>query len=115
MGLFSIGNTIIKSVFRKPATVLFPIVPMKTDELVRGQVAIDIDECIFCGMCHRKCPTNAIEVTRDEKKWAISRSRCILCTNCVEVCPKKCLEMKNRLAPASFEKIQDSFQLKEEK
>jgi len=109
MGLFSIGNMILKSVFRKPVTTLFPAHPMKTSNLVRGQVAIDINACIFCGMCQRKCPTNAILVERDKKGWAIERSKCVLCTNCVEVCPKKCLDMDAKLTPASFNMIKDEF------
>ena len=113
MSLFSIGNTIIKSVFRKPATTLFPLAPKTDCKLVRGQVANNIEECIFCGICQKKCPTEAILVKRDEKSWEIERSRCVLCTNCVEFCPKKCLSMSNKLTPSSENMIIDKLEGKD--
>ena len=41
----------------------------------------------------KKCPSDAIEVDRKAKTWAIDRLRCVICGACVEVCPKKCLSM----------------------
>jgi len=109
MSLFSIGNTIIKSLFKCPATTLFPLAPKTDCKLVRGQVANNIPECIFCGICQKKCPTGAIKVSREGKSWEIERSRCVLCTNCVEFCPKKCLSMNSKLTPASENMIVDTL------
>lgn len=107
MAFFSIGKLIISSLFQKEATVSYPISPMKKDPLVRGHVDIDIEACIFCGICSKKCPTDAIEVDKAEKTWEISRFQCILCNNCVESCPKKCLYMNEELTPASAQLIKD--------
>ena len=101
------AKTIFKSLVQKPATHKYPFEPMPKDPLVRGQITIDIDQCIFCGLCARKCPTHAIKVVKDEKSWEISRFQCIVCNACAEVCPKKCLLMKNELNPASGEKSTD--------
>jgi formate hydrogenlyase subunit 6/NADH:ubiquinone oxidoreductase subunit I len=49
-------------------------------------------------MCARKCPANALTVTRQPKEWKFERFRCILCGYCVETCPKKCLSLVDRLA-----------------
>ena len=101
------AKTIFKSLVQKPATHKYPFEPLPKDPLVRGQVSIDINGCIFCGLCERKCPTRAIKVVKDDKSWEISRFQCIVCNACAEACPKKCLCMINRLNPASGEKITD--------
>ena len=70
---------------------------------------IDIDTCILCGLCSRKCPTGAITVNRAEKTWRIEAFDCIQCGCCVETCPKKCLTMKNAYTRPGAEKTSDTF------
>ncbi len=107
MALLPMGKTILSSMFRKSATVSYPVSPMKKDPLVRGHVEVVIEECIFCGLCSRKCPTGAITVTKAEKEWSIERFNCIVCNSCVEVCPKKCIHMNPELTRASETKTKD--------
>ena len=57
-----------------------------------GKVKCNTDECVFCGLCAKTCPADAITVNRDEKKWEVSDD-CIGCGACVDKCPKKCLEL----------------------
>jgi len=104
MSFMPITKLIIKSLFQKYATLPFPLKPMPKDPLVRGQIKIDINDCIFCGICSKKCPTHAIEVIKNDKSWEISRFQCIVCGECVVVCPKKCLHMAAELTPSSSEK-----------
>ena len=66
--------------------------PEKVDG-VEGET--EIEKCIFCTLCAKKCPTDALEVDREKKTWVINRMRCITCGACVDVCPKKCLIMDN--------------------
>jgi len=88
-------RTAIKSLFGRPATRRYPFGPKRAYyKNTRGSIKIDITGCIFCGLCQKKCPTGAITVTKEEKKWQIDRLRCIICGYCVEVCPKKCLKME---------------------
>jgi len=82
---------IIRSMFNKPATLMHPVVKRDWHERTRGRIKIDIDDCIFCGICVKKCPTKALCISKEEKSWTIRRMQCILCDYCVEVCPKKCL------------------------
>ncbi|MCL2884197.1 MAG: 4Fe-4S binding protein [Oscillospiraceae bacterium] len=99
--MFTFTRELFRSLFKKSATVAYPKQPAAVAQGVRGQVSIDIEECIFCGQCQRRCPPDAITVTRAERRWEINRFRCILCNSCVEVCPKKCLHMKEKLSEAS--------------
>jgi CO/xanthine dehydrogenase Mo-binding subunit/Pyruvate/2-oxoacid:ferredoxin oxidoreductase delta subunit len=51
------------------------------------------ESCIFCGLCARKCPQDAITVDRKERFWRVNDSRCVECGLCQSVCPKKCLHL----------------------
>jgi ech hydrogenase subunit F len=109
MGLFSIGKMIMRSLVNKPATLMYPVIPRVYSEKTRGHIAIDIETCILCGICVKKCPTNALEVDRKGKEWSIARMQCIQCNCCVEACPVKCLTMKNTYSPSATEKVRNSF------
>lgn len=102
MALFSIFKTIAGSAVKKPSTLAFPLEPKPVFDRTRGRVENNISACVFCGMCQRKCPTGAIEVTRSEGRWSIERLRCIQCNACVDVCPTKCLSMAHELPDAAF-------------
>lgn len=75
----------------------------------RGSVTIDIDDCLFCGMCARKCPSDAITVDKASKTWSIDRMGCVQCSNCANSCPKKCLHMDKNYTTPSATKTVDSF------
>ena len=102
-------KTVMKSLFRKPATVAYPFAPRVYDAKTRGSIEIDIAACIFCGICSKKCPTEALAVSKSDKAWEIDRLRCIACGYCVDVCPKKCLKMNNTYTPPSRGKKKETF------
>lgn len=105
MAFVPILKIIMGGLFGKSATLKFPLEPKKTFEATRGHIEIDIDACIFCGMCQRKCPTGAISVSKPETSWSIARYDCMQCNCCAEVCPKKCLRM-DRNPPGVMNKQQ---------
>jgi ech hydrogenase subunit F len=70
--------------------------------------------CILCGICSRKCPTDAIDVDRNAKTWTIRRMSCIQCSCCVEACPKKCLVNKASYTAPDVVKVVDTFAKPEE-
>ncbi len=87
------AGTVLKNLFRKPATTAYPFEPVEYPERVRGHVEIDTGSCIACGLCMRSCPSDAIRVDRAGESWEIARFDCVQCGNCVNVCPKKCLRI----------------------
>ena len=56
-----------------------------------GKPVADMSKCIFCTLCAKKCPQEAIEVNRAEKTWKLNEDDCIACGNCETVCPKKAI------------------------
>lgn len=109
MGVMEFTKTVIKNLLSPSVTTSYPKEKKENYELTRGHVEINIDNCLYCGLCSRKCPTGAISVSRENKKWEINRLKCIQCGHCVESCPKKCIEMKNEYTkPTEGEKV-DSY------
>lgn len=109
MAVMKFAGYVINKLFKKPATAMYPVRKREFFERTRGHIGIDIDACIFCGMCSRKCPTGAIGVDRNTKTWDIERMKCIQCSCCVEVCPKKCLTMENAYTAPSEDMVKDVF------
>lgn len=111
MATFKIGRLVMKSLFKKPATLMYPVIPREWQERTRGAVVINAEDCIGCGMCQRKCPTNAITVDRNAGTWEIQRMQCIQCAHCTEDCPKKCLSMDPKYTEPGTEKVIDTFEI----
>ncbi|MDD4565444.1 MAG: 4Fe-4S dicluster domain-containing protein [Eubacteriales bacterium] len=109
MGTLKLGKMTMRSLFKKPATLMYPVIPREWQERTRGHIDIDVDVCIFCGICQKKCPTNALTVDKAERTWTIERMKCIQCSCCVDVCPTKCLTNENTYTTPSTEKIADTF------
>jgi len=95
-------KTVLKNLFSKPATKGYPFVKRDYPTGTRGSVNINIDDCIFCGICSKKCPTDVIKVDKAKTEWSIEPFGCISCAACVGACPKKCLFMnKEYTSPAA--------------
>lgn len=109
MGLMKFTGFALKNLFSKPATSNYPFEPAVYPERSRGHIEIDIDDCIMCGMCQRKCPSGAITVDRKTKTWSIERMGCVQCENCVSGCPKKCLHIEPGYTAPSSEKTVDTY------
>jgi formate hydrogenlyase subunit 6/NADH:ubiquinone oxidoreductase subunit I len=109
MDIMDFAPLAIKNLFSKPATKNYPEEPAFYPKGSRGHVSINIDDCIMCGMCMRKCPSGAIKVDRAKKEWSIERMGCVQCENCVNACPKSCLTMTPGYTTPSTEKTVDTF------
>jgi formate hydrogenlyase subunit 6/NADH:ubiquinone oxidoreductase subunit I len=93
MPYFEMSRLALKWAFTKPPTSRYPFEPRQVIPGSRGQLVFTKDNCVYCTVCAKKCPTGALTVNRAQKRWVIDRLRCISCGYCVEVCPKNSLEM----------------------
>jgi formate hydrogenlyase subunit 6/NADH:ubiquinone oxidoreductase subunit I len=100
--MFDMIENVFKNLFSRPATRMYPFEKREPFKDARGHISgIDIDKCIFCGICSKKCPSDAIAVNKTEKAWEIDQFKCIVCGVCVEVCPKKCINMETEYRTAA--------------
>lgn len=103
--MFDMLGNILKNLGSKPATRKYPFEKRTPFKDTRGQISgVDIDTCIFCGICSRKCPSDAIAVNRNEKSWELDQFKCIVCGVCTEVCPKKCISMEDEYKTSAYSK-----------
>lgn len=100
---------IFKNFMSKPATRLYPTTTREPFERTRGRIFIEMESCVYCGMCERKCPADAISVDRANSTWELNAFRCIVCGECVSCCPKKCISMSNERRSSSQTKKVLSF------
>ncbi len=110
MAAFKMGKVVLRSLFKKPATLMYPVVPREFTPVTKGHIEIDIDNCIFCNLCAKKCPTNAIKVDRNARTWSIERMDCIQCGCCTWSCKKECLTMRPEYTAPNTVKVTDTFQ-----
>jgi ech hydrogenase subunit F len=94
MAYFEMSMLALKWAFKRPPTSRYPFEPRKTMEGSRGRLLFGRESCVYCTVCAKKCPTQAIVVDRARKRWGIDRLRCISCGYCVEVCPKDSLALE---------------------
>ncbi len=52
-----------------------------------GEIVVDEDLCVHCGLCTGVCPTRALTLDSETHRLTFSRSRCIVCEQCVPTCP----------------------------
>ncbi|MCL1790086.1 MAG: 4Fe-4S binding protein [Peptococcaceae bacterium] len=108
MAINVIGKTIMRNLFSKPATAMYPVVKNEFYPTTRGAIVYDESNCNYCTLCAKRCPSQAITVDRGEKVWQIDRKRCLVCTFCVSVCNKDSLStLREYTAP--IVRISDSW------
>ena len=84
-------KNVLRNLFTKSATRLYPFVKREIFDEVRGALGIEIEKCILCKACELRCPTRCIKVDPKEGVWSFDPMACVACGVCVSVCPKKCL------------------------
>ena len=109
MGGFKLGKMTLRSLFGKPETIRYPFEEPEHPAALRGCVRFNDSDCIYCGICEKRCPTNAISVEKKDKTWSINHFACIQCESCVRECPKGCLSMDAVIVHPSKEKAMETF------
>ena len=83
----------VRNLFSRPVTRRYPAEVRARPPGARGRVSMDISACVFCGLCARRCPCEAIVVSKTEKTVAFEHLRCISCGSCVDACNKDSLAL----------------------
>ncbi len=95
----------LKTLFKRPVTVHYPLEKEVPVPRARGVIALDTEACTVCMLCARECPDWCIyieghkEMMPPAKEGGRARARatldrfdidyalCMYCGICVEVCP----------------------------
>lgn len=97
----NILNLISGNALRGPETVRFPDrkAPVAA---YRGNVVMDPEKCIACGICSHVCVSAAIEVSSadDHSEWTYDPARCTFCGACVDHCPVAALTQEPDRGPS---------------
>jgi formate hydrogenlyase subunit 6/NADH:ubiquinone oxidoreductase subunit I len=78
----------VRNLFSRPATRRYPLETRPRPADARGRVTVDLPTCVYCGLCVRRCPCEAISVSREDKTFCLEALRCISCGACVDACNK---------------------------
>lgn len=62
-------------------------------EVEKKYPVMNAELCVYCTLCDKKCPVQAITVDRPNKTWELNKQNCIGCGLCEKNCPKKCITM----------------------
>ena len=80
-----------------------------------GPLTCDEETCVYCGLCAKACPADALEVTRKpEKVWKVDEEACVKCGVCIDKCPKDSLSFGGAAAPAEKAEKAPAEEAKEE-
>ncbi len=106
---------IVRSLFKSPATVSYPVEVTPTPERLRGKLIWDYRLCTGCGLCVKDCPANAIQLVildRKAKRFVMEydENRCIYCSQCVESCRADAIHLSNTVWELAALK-QDDFKV----
>ena len=98
---------ITKHLFRKRATVLYPLERLEVPEGFRGKPTYDPETCsLKCkGLCATDCPAKAIvmeQVGEKETRPVFLLDRCLFCGQCAESCPFGAISFSDEFELAQY-------------
>ncbi len=58
-----------------------------------GQIRIDRDRCVDCGICSGVCPSGALGFGAPSWRLAFDAQRCLVCEQCIPSCPLEAIAL----------------------
>jgi formate hydrogenlyase subunit 6/NADH:ubiquinone oxidoreductase subunit I len=100
MRLGTMLSDVLRALFRRPVTELYPFERSTPVERLRALLQFNPEKCTGCGLCVKDCPAKAIDlITLDKasKRFVLKYEldRCTFCAQCVQSCRYKCLSLAN--------------------
>ena len=59
-----------------------------------GQICIDPDCCIDCGLCSSLCPSGALSLAAPTWRLQFDAQRCLVCQQCIPSCPFEAISLE---------------------
>ena len=56
MGSFKLGKMTLGGLFKNPRRSCVPVETKPLPRVSKGHVVNDVDRCILCGICQKRCP-----------------------------------------------------------
>ncbi|MBF0480946.1 MAG: 4Fe-4S binding protein [Desulfovibrionaceae bacterium] len=97
-------KNVLKNLFSKSATRLYPAEVRAPFKGFRGMLENAIDVCIFCKKCQLACPSQCLKVDLKARTWECDPFACVYCGVCVDVCPVASLSMRDAYRPVTGER-----------
>ena len=62
--------------------------PAKIEPRDDGKPVQDPSKCVYCTLCAKNCPVEALTDDRAAKTWTLDEDACVGCGTCAASCPK---------------------------
>jgi ech hydrogenase subunit F len=97
-------STVIKNLISRPDTTKYPNAAPDIPEGNRGRVDWNMESCVFCGLCEKRCPALAVSMDKSSGIILLHVHRCISCGVCIDVCPKDAISMTSEYSKPGYAK-----------
>ena len=97
-------STVLKNLVSGPVTTKYPNVPADIPKGNRGRLDWDMEKCILCGLCQKRCPPLAVTMDKNVGTISLQVHRCISCGVCADICPKSAISVAPEYSAPSYAK-----------
>ena len=101
----------IRNLLKGPVTDPYPFGETFTPDKLRGKPIVDATKCTACKICEEVCPSSAIKIVNEDKKYVhiVWYNTCCFCGNCEYFCPTGAIKLTNDFHTANTKEEKYSF------